>query len=470
LSASCGKSAPPPEPADTSDTANLSEPANPSEPADLTNPPDAANPASPSFSERLSALEPYETRSEIIDYYFPEEGGLSEFVPADYGRLYPFRAAASSGGGYYDAFYGLMTADGKIVVDGVYGDVAFYDADDGYYILRTTSSPDGLPDSFETETTVIAADGKYMTGPHPGWAVEPAGDYLVRVIDNSFIRFIDIRSGDVVSSGEYESFYVGGVGIYYRSLDGGDDISRLPEGAEVELLPDGRLGVYIKYNPETYPQIQLGTWHQGCNVVCELSENIFVRAAYEDVVAITDKSGELYWRSGASVYIDGHFLKVDDEVFDLEMNELPGFDTFTRITDSLYAFRLKDSDGGSFEVRDIKTGKNIRVYSETWFGHAIMITPERFFSDGLIYDMDGNSERVFPENATYYKADGDLLLVSTNVTGLYTATGEEILPIKYKALSSLGDGLYSVSIDNYMGVINEKGEWLVKIDMLKFRD
>ncbi|MDR0197770.1 MAG: WG repeat-containing protein [Oscillospiraceae bacterium] len=473
LSASCGKSAPLPEPADTSDITNASE---------LADPPDPANPALSSVAERLSALEPYETRSEVIDYYFPEEGGLSEFVPADYGRLYPFPACTTFSN--YDSYgissTGLMTADGKIVVDGIYSGARFYDADDGYYILQTALSPErvGISD-YATEDTVITADGKYTAGPYYASEVRFAGDYLITVREprddnRSFIRYIDIRSGDVVSSGEYENFYAGGGvgGVYYRSLDGGDDISTLPEGAEVELLPDGRLGVYVKYNPETHPQMQLNMWNGDCYVVCELSEDIFVRAG-DDAVAITDKSGELYWRSGASVYINGHFLAVDNEVFDLEMNALPGFDWFVKLTDSLYAFRSGESKS---EVRDIKTGKS--VFTSSPYLDIIMVAPDRFLAEGVVYDMDGNSERVFPENAAYYRADGgDLFIVSiydeknpTVLSGLYTATGEEVLPIKYKALYSLGDGLYSVSIDDYMGVINEKVEWLVKIDMLKFKD
>jgi hypothetical protein len=96
------------------------------------------------FAERLAALEPFGTRTEIISRFYNET--TYELIPRDdYGRLYPFG---------YRGFYGFMTESGAIVVDAVFEAVHFIDIDDGYYRAGRFTG-----DDWQREFTVIAADG-----------------------------------------------------------------------------------------------------------------------------------------------------------------------------------------------------------------------------------------------------------------------------------------------------------------------
>ncbi|MDR1754863.1 MAG: hypothetical protein LBR74_08175 [Eubacterium sp.] len=431
----------------------------------------AAN-ASPEFLKRLSELEPYQTRSEIKSRYYPETN--YELIPSDdYGKLYPYPAYNSG----YAVIYGLMTSDGRIVVDGAYGIVKYIDWGEGYYILGTSSGG-----------RIITANGSLQTGVFPG-NLKYIGKDRVRVLEyrdnggeslEEFVGEIDLN-GNIIApivsiKDNYKKYYISpDAGIFYKNLKGGADLNDTPDIYEkVEVDPEGQLKAYIKYTPER------GRLNIDEGIICELKDGVFVEnLGYDDDyksanTVIYDSSGKVLLNCDR-VSIHGKLLMSFDKngyskIYDFDLNEIEEYASFDYIGGNLYVFENENA----CYVSDLISGKRVEVDFESRY-NVIFISPETFICGSKIYDMDGNSRQLFPEGSMPYINDKGLIDVRFYgemgiKNGLYTLSGEEIFPIRYEVLSSLTDGLYLAEIDNYIGVIRENGEWIIKIDALGGKD
>jgi len=129
------------------------------------------------FEERLSALEIFTPRAEIINRYHPYP--TYELITGDYGKLYPFPAFATS---IYDVLYGLMTADGRVVLDELFEFIWYIDIGDGYYRTHRVIPDNGW------ETRYIAADGSREL-------ILPQDVFSYAMLDDETIR-IFVRQGD----------------------------------------------------------------------------------------------------------------------------------------------------------------------------------------------------------------------------------------------------------------------------------
>lgn len=405
-----------------------------------------------SFAERLAALEPFEMRSEITSRFF-DETVYELILRDDYGKLYPFPAG--------NRLYGLMTADGRIVVDGVYEWVQFIDVDDGYYHVVRSLPAGGQWDYGYRENIVMTADGSRMVSVSDGHIVVlPGGRILVfefvyiDEINDELISIIDM-DGNVISppvsrNENYKFFYMGGMvgshGLYVNIntgefFTGIQHITLTEENARVRLTEDGGLDALIKYTADN-PDLVIFFYLPGARL--QLSENIFAETRIVDNVhaqAITDADGNVLISTQYGMDIFGNILLdyARDAVYDLEFNriEVPFEGRFrAHIGGDTYTFG--DWDSGIFFI-DISDGSRLDFPEEYSYGRL----NDEFVSAWGVFD------RRFKQ-------------------GVFTHGGEMVLPVIYEQLTPLRDGLFEAHVNNYIGVKNTDGEWIIRIDSLKY--
>jgi hypothetical protein len=221
------------------------------------------------------------------------------------------------------------------------------------------------------------------------------------------------------------------------------------------------------------------------NISVLLGENTLVRDdSSESGAKLLGRNGNTLMTFPDGVRFVGDLLMdmKTQKIYDYNLNEvnIAGWPELLRhISGSVYVFRdsLQWSESTKEALVDISTGKLIEA-ENPW--NAFEAAPGKFISNDTLYDInEGTSERILTEGfrssfagdeflIVHYYWDIDYTRYYSNY-GLCNTDGEEILPMIYTSLRPLSDRLFEVQIDNYMGVINEKGEWLIKIDMLRVR-
>ena len=483
------------------------------------------------FTARLAALEPYEQRTEIYSRLYPQT--VSEFIPADnYGKIYPFPAVDY--GNTWDVFYGFMTADGAAILDGTLQFVFYADIDDGYYravrfvsdlisetVYVTADGSKAIAIRGYNESQLIG-DGKIRVF---RWNKLDPEDYdwddvSVGVIDmdgNIVEPFEDLRDyaklyldlsaqygpimyvNKATATGDYFISFT--TPSYFRpSLP--SDYSFIIENVAVN--DNGEIVADFVHTPSiksTQNFISPG-------VTIRLSDNlklVYADNDYEEEwlsdkgVNLVDNDNNLLMHFPLGVVIRGGLIVCEETNFayDFDLNQVKadGYEHMLGYAGNDGEFYIFDNgaewDYRKYALYHLPSGTTLEFSrSDEGWNFSGRLAAGVYIIGDTVHDM--NTGETYPYESLYpadsrIHADIDedglvILFINPNPYidgewlerpggyGLYTDTGEEILPIKYERLEYLGDGLYEAWIDNYMGVIRANGEWIIKIDRLKSRD
>jgi hypothetical protein len=462
---------------------------NPGTPEITATPPPPPEPLS-EFEQRLASLDSFEPRTEILRRYHPYPA--YELIPGDYGRLYPFPAYGKDS---WSTLYGLMTEDGRIVVDGIFSSVQFHDTDGGYYYTyRMVPTGDDVDFGY-AESLLITADGSKTLDMTDYWSFRLLGGGKVRVWSSDwdeetrewrgfFTGVIDIDGNiltPVVNPDEhYLRFETDAGVVIYVCPYSGEYISEWTwlYFDSVSITEDGELSAYVKYEPG----MMFSSYFISDGTLYELNENLFLTQCAQSRRFILKDSGMNVVKTlGTRVNVSGKLIHDWDwgggEIYDFDLNLIEGYnDIAAYFGDDIYM--LTPVSGSVHHIVDFSDGRSIPAAMNNSHSHY-MLSRDEFVVGGMLYNMNGESRRLFPEESWFHHSPGnDFVIVhalSENKQwyhqGLYALTGEELLPPVYERLSYLGDGLFeAVTLSKYMGVINHNGEWLIKTDMLKFMD
>jgi hypothetical protein len=385
------------------------------------------------FTERLASLSEFEPRTEIINRYHPYP--TYDIKLSDYGRVYPFPALVTADG--YNFLYGLTTADGRVVLDGVYDNVQFIDIGDGYYHMSRMIPPEVEGGWWRTEYTIMTTDGsRAFSTTH---YVVVLGNGLVRVFERrwegaeynseylgEFIGVVDLE-GNIISPflhhSEFAWFGLGtgardyGLYVHRETLETFTDLQDLTfEPESISLGENDELNAVIKHVPSDWA----GFAHI-IGITVQLSDNVFVtnrmhpEIEWERQAIITDSQGNIIMEQPSGYYVQGRLISFwnINEIYDFELNrrtDLEQYGVLSWRTDGdVHSFGIWN-DGFTYTFVNIVTGE---------------VVPE-------------------PEYAASH--------------GLYW-------------VNPLPDGFSDVRGDNnYMGVKNTDNEWVLRIDMLRFID
>jgi hypothetical protein len=329
----------------------------------------------------------------------------------------------------YGFFYGLATADGKIVLDGVCLYIRFIDADDGYYEISTGE-----------EVFYITADGSRRIDikSNPVFI----GDGKIRVFewreDGEYIGVIDL-DGNVISPfiSVNDNFYIAEYSGLYMNKSTGEAFFSV-QGQDADIISahvneNGKLKAIVRNS-------RVNNYWYNYDITIQLTENAFYSSNPAGGVTITDKDGKVLKTFERDAFVQGDLLTASGYVYDFDLNEiefLRGEPVWEHLSGNLYTF-----------------------------GHY---DPEK--SLGII-DISNGSKVSFPKGVMLNKAGDELVIAYSWIEfpqryGLFTVSGEEVLPMRYNILNPLRDELFQAHADNYMGIINQNGEWLIRIDALR---
>ncbi|MDR2531734.1 MAG: WG repeat-containing protein [Oscillospiraceae bacterium] len=494
-------------------------------PSDKTPPSEENQPAPPELSDferRLAALDAFEMRKpDIMERRHPYT--TYELIPGDYGVLYPFPAFNADDGYGYGILYGFMTADGQVVVDGIFEFMWFVDINDGYY--RTHRFIPSLNDNEygDWETRYIAIDGsRELILPERSYYFAMLDDETVRVFQhNGFdaenwwdlmqVGIIDM-DGNIVSpfvnvNENYKRFFFGGgqfesalhvnihtgehfihfYGAHWLSYEGGNFIvenAKINAQGEIEAMfihtPDInetdwfiKDGITVKFGDYIIRRDE----NAEDEVVGEGEEWEYIRPHRS--VVLTDKDGNALMTFPDGIGFRGDLFVCADSgnTYDFDLNEI-SFGEFRSVArhlnDDVYVFANAASYHATrYLLVNISSGRQIEL-GDIWFIYAVPGNPGQFIGKDTLFDLNSETtELIFPEGNYYFDTENrntdDLIVIlsmDSGLRGLFTFSGEELLPFAYNSLLHIGDGLLEAYIDNYIGVINRHGEWIVRFDTL----
>jgi hypothetical protein len=417
------------------------------------------------FEGRLAALEPYTAnpRTEIINRWYPNT--TYELIPRDdYGKLYPFPAYAED---MWNVLYGLMTADGRIVVDGLFEFVWFIDKGDGYYRAHRFLPEQGW------ETRYIAADGsRELILPERSAYYAMLADETVRVFMHERLDIGDswwetMQVGVLDMNGNIISPFIRVSENYiYYSFGGGQFVDAL----------------FVNINTgEHFVCFLADIWvgFEGGEYIVE-SATINARGEIEATFIHTPSIGSTRWfiKDGITLKVGDYIIMRDENAEDEIIDEGEEWE-WVRPHESVV---LTDKDG------------NILMT----FSHGIDFRGELFHCNNSrkTYDFNLNVYDFGEYSALMWHFEGDIYVfaipgywdendmwvghesVYIDITSgehideeqLFPNVSAEASPPAASSLLYVGDGLSAVIIDDFMGVINQDGDWLIKIDMLKNND
>jgi hypothetical protein len=376
------------------------------------------------FEKRLAALEPFEPRTEIIRRYHPYPA--YELIPGDYGKLYPFPAYAESG---WNILHGLITADGRIVADGMFDMVNFIDLNDGYYIMERMTPHEALDGSPQWINTVMTANGSRSFST-PNY-VTVTSDGNIRVFerrfngDESLGEFVGVVDfdGNIISPFVHESeflrFEIGtarrGYSLYvnretHEVFSDMREIILNPESVSVIEIENNELNLIIKHGH----QENLQNLSHIPGVIIQINDNLFLSHRHHPTVEwrwesfAEDKDGNVLLNLADGYRIIGNLIVTwnPNRFYDFDLNKLTGFEEY-----------------------------------------------------GFVSYYVGND--VY----TFWDADGVMRYVNI-LTGEVRFNEDSSLP-GFDVVWGQSDGLSQVFHNHFMGVVNSDGEWVIKIDMLK---
>ncbi|MCL2638219.1 MAG: hypothetical protein FWD48_07580 [Oscillospiraceae bacterium] len=397
----------------------------------LGTPENETTPQESEFQARLNALEAFEPRTEIINRRYEEYN--YEFKSTDYGRLYPFPAfVVRYGDTYGSALYGFMTESGEIVLDGVYDSVTYFDIDDGYYYMERMIPHETEDDRWRRERTVMTLDGsKRVSVPHH---ITIIGNERIRVFEfryegyerGEFVGVLDMDENIVspfVSSDEFAWFNLGtgmrdhGIYINRETLEAFTDIQG------------------VEFNP----------------VSISLGEN-------DELEAVIKHSTDMISLS----HILGITVQISDDIFLINR-----------------PYRERDWGVESFAVD--KDGNVLREFPE---GYGFIGNLIRTWNPNGLYDFELNEIDFSQYGAPNQHLEGDTYLYwywdeaeqERTYYAVNVVTGEAEIFEGDPWQSSHEwrmptDSGFTIAFENdYIGVKNADGDWLIKIDTLKFKD
>ena len=386
------------------------------------------------YLSELPELEPFEFPSEIKSRYGGETY-VDKLMPAgDYGKLYPYEGKRSTADYWTSSKYGLVDAQGRIVVDPVY-ERAYYlgEGSSVLCLVYPNGGADATDYEFASRRMVIAdVGGSWVNDECIGdWATMSEG----RII---------IHGYDTDQTGQYFPCF--------RIFDA--DGEPIAEGdGHADVFSEGLSAVYVVEKPVRQEQERAGHYQyidKAGNVAIpgpfaeayEFHDGVAVVADYE--MAGTDETGG----KAAPIYgvIDkkGEYIIPPEKTFDELRNFLNGesYYYFYESPDSS-GFRgmvltgIKDKDGkivvpaeyrqinysaahdlavaehyidGSFYVIDLRGGGKGKIESE----NGILSAP-RLFGEWCVFDCGpetldkagsaGGNSVVFIKNGKEYRFD-----------------------------------------------------------------
>jgi hypothetical protein len=438
------------------------------------------------FEQRLASLEAFETqiRTEIINRYHPYP--TYELIPGDYGKLYPFPGFAMS---EWNVLYGLMTADGRVVLDAMFEFVWFIDVGGGYYRTHRLV-PAFLEDDYGYwETRYIAADGsrELILSEHASYSAM-LKDETVRVIEirdkweengweNRLVGVLDM-DGNIISpfehvednyavysfggaqfedalyvnrhTGEHFFFFGGAIWVGHEGGEYLIEYARVTEAGGIEarfiytpsinatrsFIRDGislAIGDYIIIR-DPYAEDEVRHYDDFVHVIAHLS------------VVLTDSAGNIIKTFPEGIFFYGDLLYCVETktIYDYDLNIIDFGEyslLYYHLEDDVYIFMVAgywDEDGMWFDewralFVDIKDGR--RVEAKNVYPYTLSIIAPGLYSDGnVMYNL--NTGEVVPYTPSLLPA-GEIIRLT-------------------------------IFDDGYMGVVDENGEWLIKINMLNF--
>jgi hypothetical protein len=287
----------------------------------------------PEFVKRLERLEFAEPRTEIINRYYPQL--IRELNPRDYGRLYPFPALGHGSVWGFEGVLGLMTEDGRIVVDGVYEFVEFIDVDDGYYRVAVMFPDENSEWGSIREIFLISANGSRVL--KVSETAEPIGNGFIRVNERrgasemytgyDYISVIDFHGKVEVpfyrAVEKYANFIADEWGWSQLYVDLQTKEALFSNGWLVRTFP----GVIERVSEESVTGRYRFTPAMGTSpmnipgITMEISDNLLAYVEDEKVI-ITDIDGTvLRIANSFDFFISGDNIFIDGTPHDFDLNE-----------------------------------------------------------------------------------------------------------------------------------------------------
>jgi hypothetical protein len=291
----------------------------------------------PDFISRLELLELGEKRLEIINRYHPNI--IRQLITKDYGRLYPFPANGREVAWRFEGLYGLMTADGRIVVDAAYSNAEFFDVDDGYYRVHKQIPDESGSWGSRAESYIITANGSHILSGYDtavpignglfrvnerrGVTVDYIGYEYISVINMSGLvvepffriveRYVFFKADELGFSGLYvdletkDAFFTNG--WILTEFDG-----------EIVNVTEDSIEAAFRYSPKVTQNVL-----NIPGLTMQISDNLFVSFDIDEenqTAVFTDKDGKVLLTGYSfNFFIDGDNIHLDGNVYDFSLNK-----------------------------------------------------------------------------------------------------------------------------------------------------
>ena len=474
----------------------------------------------------LPDLAPFGGLSEIGGRYYKESMDhlVSQ---ADYGPLYPYVGKILDAGWEQQYKYGLTTADGRVVVDPVYDYVLSvpFNGPSGRLLILTRNQLTADPKTGEIQedgfvyslTTVAAGDGSWVLPEMQGWVdnyregritfiesrieLRDSGPYFYRNC-----RLFD-EKGQELSFPEniqYTTGYRDGVCVAYTDNINETTGEHLESYARLIDRNGKQIGDQTFLNASEFAgghaSVQDGTselWGlidtTGAYIVDPQYTNAYLAYDRYFVVEKDGKQGLLDLNGDVLIPVEYQELNVYDNGDAADYSD-GSSDHYTKnlVTGEITGpYRLKGDvhtvlPGGWVYVRSGDTStltKNGETHPLPQDSYVATLDNSELFTI-ITYDGDGNHNYLIDgendreiarmDNAYFsvlywqVQAIEDRILVNHNEnyrtrSGLWDSQGNEILPIQYLTLDYVGDGLFCVATNLYGGLIDEQGNWLMRV-------
>ncbi len=481
------------------------------------------------YEARLNAMGKYSPEPDIAKT--GKSATIDNLIPGNYGTLYPFIGAymMASEGGFYDQpipKYGLCNASGEIIVSPdyvriypLYSGPGYWSANRGTPVAFVLVEIVGEQKSGESgqfiqsvyKNSIISANGAWKAGPYS--EVLSAGEgYMFILRDNKWgvldpngresvpCKFEQGGDLDDYPNSIYEWAENGIAFISYP--DNGPNkgkcfiINRqgdMFEGPYIMAYPNSAKDVFTVTTTDLKTGLMRtdGTWViEPMEADLTLLGNGFVcvtpksEGEVGNTFGIMDYSGKYVVEQGERtirVFEDSIFVSDLEYEAALPLSDKTGtfYDNDMNVIHPPENFGMLDhfygTDFYKWETKDgivIADFDGDRAHAISTDSNYYRVFENLFVIDGKLVDMDTGNEIIDLDGkggVNYLGKDSILVYgAESNACILYDLEGKQVLSGKFRDISMLDDGIYRVSQNKYEGIINRKGEWILRINTLKY--